>query len=190
MFVYYSLKQARNQDVKGPDFFAVLGVPKGERLSWVCWEEGKTPDVVIELLLNSTALVNKGEKKDIYATQLHVPEYFWYDPMNPEDWPGFRLQSRHYEPIALEGDRLESQSPGLWLTRWHGQFKGIEATWLRWADANGCLLLTPTEQERRRADDGAAQVRQIVRNLLQRGMTAEEVAEVTGVSLEQIKQMG
>jgi Uma2 family endonuclease len=54
MFVYYSLAQVKNQDFRGPDFFAALGVPKKERKSWVCWEEGKTPDVVIELLSEST----------------------------------------------------------------------------------------------------------------------------------------
>ncbi|HEY9674986.1 MAG TPA: Uma2 family endonuclease, partial [Waterburya sp.] len=59
MFVYYSLAQVRNKDFKGPDFFAVLGVPKGERKSWVVWEEGKAPDVVIELLSESTAAADE-----------------------------------------------------------------------------------------------------------------------------------
>ncbi|MBM4258323.1 MAG: Uma2 family endonuclease [Deltaproteobacteria bacterium] len=49
MFLYFSLAQVRHQDFRGPDFFAVLGVPKGERKSWVVWEEGKGPDVIIEL---------------------------------------------------------------------------------------------------------------------------------------------
>ena len=66
MFVYYSLAQVRNRDFKGPDFFAVLGVPKGERKSWVVWEEGKAPDVVIELLSESTAQQDKTNKKQIY----------------------------------------------------------------------------------------------------------------------------
>ncbi|NEO28266.1 MAG: Uma2 family endonuclease, partial [Kamptonema sp. SIO4C4] len=82
MFVYFSLEQVRSQDFKGPDFFAVLGVPKGERRSWVVWEEGKGPDVVIELLSSSTANVDKGEKKRIYQDQLRVPEYYWFDPFN------------------------------------------------------------------------------------------------------------
>jgi Uma2 family endonuclease len=51
MFVYYSLAQVRNRDFKGPDFFAVLGIPKGERKSWFVWEEGKAPDVVIDSLI-------------------------------------------------------------------------------------------------------------------------------------------
>ncbi|MDY7016157.1 MAG: Uma2 family endonuclease, partial [Cyanobacteriota bacterium] len=66
MFVYFSLEQARNQDFRGPDFFAVLGVPKGERKSWVVWQEGKAPDIVIELLSPSTAQRDKDEKKRIY----------------------------------------------------------------------------------------------------------------------------
>ena len=44
MFVYFSLEQVRNQDFRGPDFFAALDVPKRERKSWVVWQEGKGPD--------------------------------------------------------------------------------------------------------------------------------------------------
>lgn len=62
MFMYYSMEQVRNQDFKGPDFFVVLGVPKRERRSWVVWEEGKAPDVVIELLSKSTAKQDKTAK--------------------------------------------------------------------------------------------------------------------------------
>ena len=73
MFVYFSLAQVRNQDFRGPDFFAVLGVPKGERRSWVVWEEGRGMDVVIELLSETTASSDKNEKKLIYQNQLRVP---------------------------------------------------------------------------------------------------------------------
>lgn len=33
MFIYFSLEQVRHQDFQGPDFLAVLGVPKRERKS-------------------------------------------------------------------------------------------------------------------------------------------------------------
>ncbi|MFM6281241.1 MAG: Uma2 family endonuclease, partial [Dolichospermum sp.] len=89
MFVYYSLAQLKNQNFRGPDFFVVLDVPKKERLSWVVWEEGKPPDVVIELLSESTSKNDKTEKKLIYQNQMRVPEYFWFDPFNPEDFVGF-----------------------------------------------------------------------------------------------------
>ncbi len=202
MFVYYSLAQVRNQDFKGPDFFAVLDVPKGERRSWVSWEEGKTPDVVIELLSESTATTDKGEKKRIYQTQMHVPEYFWYDPFNPNDWAGFQLQGGVYQAILPnEQGHLVSQMLGLALRRWQGDYKGIEALWLRWVKRDGTLLLTSAEQEnqraerenqraeqeRQRADRAESQISQIARNLLQTGMTATQVTQITGLSLEQLE---
>ncbi|MGF1514346.1 MAG: Uma2 family endonuclease [Elainellaceae cyanobacterium] len=189
MFVYYSLEQVRQRDFKGPDVFVALGVPKGERLSWVCWEEGKTPDVIIELLSASTAATDKGEKKAIYAAQLHVPEYFWFDPYNPDDWAGFRLQGSTYTSITLETDRLNVQSLSLSLIRWRGTFKGIEATWLRWATSDGALLLTTEEQERRQANQNEEQIQQIVRNLLATGMAAAQVATVTGLTVEQVEYL-
>ncbi len=48
MFVYFSANEVKTEDFKGPDFFTVLGVPKGERKSWVVWQEGKSPDVIVE----------------------------------------------------------------------------------------------------------------------------------------------
>lgn len=42
----------------------VLGVPKRERRSWVVWEEeSKMPDVIIELLSDSTRKIDKWEKR-------------------------------------------------------------------------------------------------------------------------------
>lgn len=77
MFVYYSTAQVRDRNFQGPDVFAVLDVPRGERKSWVLWEEGKRPDVVIELLSDSTAQRDKTEKKQLYQNCLRVTEYFW-----------------------------------------------------------------------------------------------------------------
>ncbi len=197
MFVYFSLAQVRNQDFRGPDFFAVLGVPKGERKSWVVWEEGLAPDVVIELLSDSTAELDKNQKKLIYQNQLRVPEYFWFDPFNPDDWAGFFLQHGVYQPLAPNAqNQLVSQSLGLALQCWQGSYKGINATWLRWATLEGELLLTPeeqerlrAEQERLRAEQAEFQLQQTVRNLLQEGMTVEQVARLTGLSKAQLEQL-
>ena len=76
MFVYFSLAQVRNQAFRGPDFFVVLDVSPRERKSWVVWQEGKGPDVVIELLSDSTAAHDKGEQKIIYQNALRVLEYY------------------------------------------------------------------------------------------------------------------
>lgn len=190
MFVYYSMAQVRNRDFKGPDCFVVLGVPKGERRSWVSWEEGKTPDVVIELLSDSTADADKGEKKQIYQTQLHVPEYFWFNPFDPIDWAGFRLQGGTYQAIALTAqNQMISEVLNLALVQWQGSYKGIETTWLRWANLDGGLLLTAEEQERQRAEQAEAQVQQIARNLMQTGMEVEQVAQVTGLAIAQLESL-
>ncbi|MBD2447784.1 Uma2 family endonuclease [Nostoc sp. FACHB-152] len=204
MFVYYSLAQVKNKDFKGPDFFVVLGVPKGERKSWVVWEEGKAPDVVIELLSDSTAAADKNEKKLIYQNQMRVPEYFWYDPFNPDDWAGFSIQQRVYQPLVVnERNQLLSESLGLALQRWQGNYKGIDATWLRWATLEGELLPTPeeqerhyaeqesrrAEQERQRADRAESQLLQTVRNLIAGGMTVEQVANITGLDVSAIEQL-
>ncbi|MBN3921669.1 Uma2 family endonuclease [Nostoc sp. NMS4] len=202
MFVYYSLAQVRNKDFKWPDFFAVLGVPKGERRSWVVWEEGKTPDVVIELLSDSTAQADKNEKKLIYQNQMRVPEYFWYDPFNPNDFAGFSNEKGAYQPIAVNAqNQLVSQSLGLGLQLWQGSYKGIDATWLRWANLAGELLPTPEEKERQRAeqerqraeqesqraDNAESQLLQTARNLLESGMTVEQVAKLTGLNVSEIE---
>jgi Uma2 family endonuclease len=218
MFVYYSLTQVRNKDFKGPDFFVVLGVPKGERKSWVVWEEGKAPDVVIELLSESTATADKNEKKLIYQNQMRVPEYFWYDPFNPEDWAGFSIQQGIYQPLLPnERNQLRSESLGLGLQQWEGHYKGIDATWLRWATFEGELLPTPEEQqrqlaeqqrqlaeqqrqlaeqqrqlaqqERQRAEKAESQLLQTASNLLISGMTVEQVARVTGLDVSVIEQL-
>ncbi len=156
MFLYFSLEQVRGKDFRGPDFFVVLDVPKRERKSWVVWEEGKGPDVVIELLSESTAARDKGEKQWTYQTRLRVPEYFWFDPFNSQDWAGFGLKDGVYEPIAPdEQGRLLSQQLGLALVRWPGSYREIEAEWLRWMTLEGVLLPTPqelAEQERQRAE--------------------------------------
>ncbi|MDY6784930.1 MAG: Uma2 family endonuclease [Cyanobacteriota bacterium] len=215
MFVYFSLEQARNQDFRGPDFFAALGVPKGERKSWVVWQEGKAPDVVIELLSASTAQRDKTEKKRIYQNQLRVSEYFWYDPFNSEDWEGFFLEGGVYQPIKANdrGQRI-SRALDLALVRWHGSFKGTTATWLRWATLDGELLPLPEEiakaaeqraetaQQRAKTAQQRAETAQqraetaerarqdAIPRLLEMGLTPEQVAEALGASLEEVRKMG
>ncbi len=213
MFVYYSLAQVKNQDFRGPDFFAVLGVPKAERLSWVVWEEGKSPDVVIELLSDSTADADKNEKKLIYQDQMRVPDYFWFDPFNPDDWAGFSLLQGEYQPIQPDAQgQLVSHALKLALVRWQGTYRGISATWLRWTTLDGQLLphseerveqehrqteqerqraeqeRQRAEQERQRAEQAEFQLQQTARNLLQEGMPIAQVMRLTGLSESQVRQ--
>ncbi|MFO0096990.1 MAG: Uma2 family endonuclease [Aphanizomenon sp.] len=207
MFVYYSLAQLKNQDFRSPDFFAVLGVPKTERLSWVVWEEGKPPDVVIELLSETTASNDKNAKKLIYQNQMRVSEYFWYDPFNPDDFAGFDLNSGTYQQIALnEKNQLISKVLNLSLVRWEGNYRGVDATWLRWATFDGELFPTSqemvgiaqqkvaevkqiAEQEKQRAEQAELQLRQVAINLLQNGMSIEQVAQLTNLDILEVEKL-
>jgi Uma2 family endonuclease len=152
MFVYFSLKQLKNEDFKGPDVFVTLGLGNQERKSWVVWEEGKSPDIVIELLSESTAQSDKTTKKEIYQNQLKVGEYFWFDPFNPSDFHGFKLDTTVYTELPFKNDGFTSQTLGLKLLLWQGVYKNIEATWLRWASLEGDLLLLPEEIATQRAE--------------------------------------
>ncbi len=204
MFVYYSLEQVKNKDFKGPDFFAVHGVPKGERLSWVCWEEGKSPDVVIELLSPSTARYDKTEKKDIYQNAMKVGEYYWYNPFDSNEFKGFQIQNGRYQEIQPDAQgNLPSHELGLQLVRWEGEYYDVAATWLRWAYPDGTLIPNREElciaaeanatQAQANADaaeantaQAQAQVRQIINNLKASGMDAAQIAIVTGLPIDQI----
>lgn len=186
MFVYFSPQQVKTHDYRGPDVFVVLDVPRRERKSWVVWEEEKAPDIVIELLSASTAQFDRQEKKTIYQNRLRVPEYFWFDPFNPEDLAGFSLRDGVYEPIQPEEQgRLISRQLNLALVRWTGTFKGVETIWLRWATLEGELLPTGDEraeiaqqeaqQERQRAEQAELQLEQ---ERISRQRLAEKLREL------------
>jgi Uma2 family endonuclease len=58
--VDYSPRQRKSEDFRGSDFFVVLGREKRSRKSWVVWEEeGKYPHVIVELLSDSTAAIDR-----------------------------------------------------------------------------------------------------------------------------------
>jgi len=51
--IYFSEEHITTRDFRGPDFFVVLGVENRPRRSWMVWaEQGKYPNVIIELLSN------------------------------------------------------------------------------------------------------------------------------------------
>jgi Uma2 family endonuclease len=149
MFVYYSETQARRYDYRGPDVFVVLDCEEHERRSWVVWEEGgRTPDVIIELTSASTAAIDHGPKMDIYARLPRTAFYAIYDPFSGA-LEAFELDGAHrrYVPIAAGSDgRVRCEPLGLSLGVVPGTLFRAEAPWLRWFDADGCVL--PVAEER------------------------------------------
>ena len=80
--VYYSPNQKKSDEFRGPDFLVVLGTTRNQnRRSWVVWQEdGKYPNVIVEILSKSTAKVDREEKKQIYQDIFRTPDYFCFDP--------------------------------------------------------------------------------------------------------------
>jgi Uma2 family endonuclease len=152
-----------------PDVFFVRGVPKlPPRKYYLLWEEGKAPDVVIEITSKTTRREDQTKKLVLYRDVLKVPEYFRFDPTEDYLKPplqGYRLDAGQYVPIAPVEGRLPSALLGLHLER-----RGTE---LRLYDpAAGRCLLTPAE---RAADATAAQQR--AETAQQRAETAQQRAE-------------
>jgi Uma2 family endonuclease len=157
MFIYYSLKQARSVKqgrplYKGPDFFVVKEVEGTKpRKYWAVWEEdGRYPDVIVELISPTTAEKDKGEKLRLYERVFRTSEYFWYD-MESGELRGFRLGEGGYVPIeADERGWLWSEELGVWLGVWEGAYQGRRYRWLRLYDREGHLV--PTQAERAEAE--------------------------------------
>ncbi len=136
--IYYSPRQRKSQDFRGPDFFVVLETERKTRKSWVVWEEdGKYPNVIVEILSPKTADIDKGFKKKLYQNTFRTPDYFWFDPYTLE-FAGFHLVDGKYEPIQQnESGYLWSHQLGLYLGVCHGQ--------LRFFTTDGELVPTPEE---------------------------------------------
>ena len=146
MFVHYDPEQ--RQRFRGPDFFAVLDVEPHERRSWVVWREGmRFPDIIIELLSDSTRAIDTGEKKRLYEQVFRTQEYYLYDPFSYH-LTGYHLHGARYEEQAYDAQgRISSSVIGLAL--------GVHSERLRWFTDAGQLVLTPKEladQEQQRAD--------------------------------------
>jgi Uma2 family endonuclease len=136
--IYFSREQLKSRDFRGPDFFLVKRTERRPRRSWVVWEEGgQYPDLIIELLSDSTAQTDKNLKKRLYQDRFRTPEYFWFSPDTLE-FKGFRMVNQSYEAIA------PNQAGWCWSEAL-GLFLGVRDGMLRYFLASGELVLTPEE---------------------------------------------
>ncbi|MEL6458029.1 MAG: Uma2 family endonuclease [Cyanobacteria bacterium J06621_15] len=148
--IYYSQNKRKNEDFRGPDFFVVLDTERKLRKSWVVWEEdGKYPNVIVEILSESTADTDKEAKKKLYQNTFRTPDYFWFDPYTLE-FAGFHLLDGEYEP-------LEPNEHGYLWSKQLGLYLGIHEGLLRYFTAEGKLVPTPEEQ----AEKLAAKLREL-----------------------------
>ena len=158
MFVYFSERQIRSNDFRGPDVFVVLDVEGKGRKSWVAWEEGgRLPDVVIEVTSDSTSHVDYGVKKQIYSQVWRTPAYFIFDP-DTEKLEGYRLDSDKRQYLRIEPDArgdLEVGALGLKLGLRETSYRQYTQRFVRWLTPDGVPL--PTPQERAEAERARAE---------------------------------
>ena len=125
-----------------PDIFVARGVGAHERRVYKLWEEGRAPDVVIEISSKSTCLDDVQRKWGLYQ-RLGVAEYFICDPEHEyldEPLVGYRWQNGQYVELEIIDGCVMSEALGLELVYTNRT--------LRLRDPQtGQFLLTPAETE-------------------------------------------
>ena len=176
---YLALAPTRSlAGVRYPDLLVAFGVdPAAYKASnaYVISEQGKPPDLVLEIASRSSGREDTGPKRDAYAA-LEIPEYWRFD------------ETGQYHGARLAGDRLVDggyvaidieELPGGSLQGYSGALE----LQLRWEDgelvfydpATGQRIAT-LEDERARADaeraaraDAEARVRELEEQLRRQG---------------------
>ena len=147
MFVYY--EQGNRRRHVSPDVMVVKGLPRlPERKCYLVWEEGKAPDLVVEMTSSSTRKEDVKDKFALYRDVLQVKEYVLFDPYGDYLVPplqGYRLRGGEYHPIKLVKGRLPSKVLGLHFE--------VDNETLRVYDPEAQLWIpTPREQAEQEAE--------------------------------------
>jgi Uma2 family endonuclease len=175
LLVFYERGNRRKH--VSPDVFFVKGVEKRRRPNYLVWEEGRAPQVVIELTSSSTRKEDTDTKFALYRDVLKVREYFLFDPdgdyLDPR-LQGYRLRGGEYHPIRPVAGRLPSRLFGLHLE--------AEGNLLRlWDPEVEAHLLTQaqlrerTEQQLEQTQQRLQQAQERIDELVQRGQRIDEL---------------
>lgn len=176
---------------KRPDWFGVVGIPRlyeqrDLRLSYVMWQEGVSPFVVIELLSPGTESEDLGQpvrpvedpptKWQVYEQILRIPYYVLFDRYT-DQLQAFTLTAGYYQQLNLTESRVWIPALELGLGLWSGAYQGIERQWLRWYDAQENWVLTDAGREQQRAEQAEPLLAQERQRAKQEHQRAEQLAE-------------
>ena len=180
--LYYDLEHTW---YKRPDWFVVLDVPRlyderDMRMSYVMWDEGVSPSVIVELLSEGTDKEDLGLTKaqpgkaptkwEVYEQILKVPNYVVYD-RHKDILRAYRLTDGRYQAIEIEGGQFWIPELKAGLGLWQGDYQGITRKWLRWLDSDGSWIPTP-EENLEKSEEKAARLAQRLREM---GIDPDEV---------------
>ena len=175
---------------KRPDWFLALDVERARRQtdlrwSYVVWQEGISPFLVVELLSPGTEADDLGQtlrevskpptKWQVYEQILRIPYYAVFDRYENR----FRL----YQLVGTRYQTLDLSDSGYWfdelalrLRVWQGEYKGIAGRWLRWQNADESWV--PTDDERvEQAQQQTEQAQQQTEQAQQQTEQAQQRAE-------------
>ncbi len=118
-----------------PDVLVVRGLEPRNRDSYLLWEEGRAPNVVVEVTSQSTRDEDLTDKLEIYRDEVEVAEYFLFDPRGEYLDPalqGYRLSGGRYLRIKPVAGRLPSEELGLHLEAHGSRLRFYDPTGQRW----------------------------------------------------------
>ncbi len=176
--MFYALKKPAYV----PDFLLSVDVTpppdlrQKKNLTYLVWEFGKRPDLVVEVVSN---IDRHEERKLVGYAEVGIPYYVIHDPSH-------HLSDRTLRAYQLHGaSYVELLQPwfeelGLGLALWEGDYRDSHDIWLRWRTLDGELLPTALESldsakqsaddEKRRAEEAEERVRQLEERLRQQGL--------------------
>ncbi|MFB2970059.1 Uma2 family endonuclease [Aerosakkonema sp. BLCC-F183] len=204
---------------KRPDWFLVLDVPRlyegtDLRSSYVIWQEGANPFLVVELLspgtekedLGELALLDEENTSEVHSTQESNGQHSREIP--PRKWdvyerilrvPYYAVFSRYSDRLRgfkLDGGRyreqtIDTENPQFWIPElklglaiWQGEFEGISRRWLRWYDGEGNWLQTDAELAFAEAERERQKRLELAAKL--KSLSSEQLAAL-GISLEDLE---
>lgn len=181
-FLYY--QKGKPPKFCGRDFYVVLGREETDQKSYVVWEEdNRFPDIIVELLSESTESIDRGSKFIRYRDLFKTAEYYLYDPLSHE-LEGYRLDDGRYRPISPVRGVLHCEPLNLGLT--------VRGSWLRWITPDGLVLPTgderaeEAEERAEEAEERAQEARELAEQERERAEQEQNRAEALARKLREM----
>lgn len=158
LLVYYEQGNPRKFFV--PDCFVVKDCHPGPRRTFKTWQEGKAPDVVLEITSVSTKSDDSVLKPQLYA-RLGIKEYFLFDPTSDYLQPalqGYRLAPTNQNEYL----RIKPDDDGALISKLLGLSLRLQGADLVMSDVTtGQRLLTESEAEHAAREEVEAELARV-----------------------------
>ena len=180
-----------NKTCQAPDAMVILGRPKGDRGSYQQWKEGGiAPQVVFEIRSPSNSQTEL-DRKLMFYDRYGVEEYYLYDP-DRNDLSGWLRRGDRLAAIEQIADWI---SPCLKIRFHHAETlhlycpDGVPFTTLEAEQERADRERQRADQECQRAEQAERSLRAAVTQLLNLGMSADQVAATLGVTVAQVQAL-